>query len=216
MGGRKKYRNPTFSKLYEDLFYSKSDTELAKDLDVSRSTINEWKNGTSFPDVASLVGISKMLHVSVDYLLGLTKYNALDGNIQSVQQYTGLSEKAINALNDKRFQGDLPFFLNGFVDNPLFDKFALYYAHAYGKASFVNMNNKDAIVQERLDYHDKNGTFIMAMDSTLDDLLHFDCDRMCKQFEEFVHYFFNIKVEGYGRTEMIHYDQAEIVESEDE
>ena len=63
-------------------------TALAKELNVTRSSVNAWEMGISVPSTALLVEIAKLFHVSTDYLLGLTCTATLD----------------ISDLNDKQIQ----------------------------------------------------------------------------------------------------------------
>ena len=43
---------------------------LAKKLDVTRSSVNAWEMGLSMPTTQYVVALSKLFHVSADYLLG--------------------------------------------------------------------------------------------------------------------------------------------------
>lgn len=142
--GRKAYRNTKFEELYEELFFRYSPTELSKMLHVSRSTLNEWKNGKGFPDIGTLVEISNLLHVSVDYLLGLTEFNSLDGNMQSASQYTRLTEETIKALND-RYDGHGALILNGLVSNGYFDGFMIDVGKGINVATSLKINNDEPI-----------------------------------------------------------------------
>ncbi len=56
-------------------------TELAKLMSVTRSSVNAWEMGISVPTAAKLVELSLFFHVSTDYLLGLEQQEAvqLDG-----------------------------------------------------------------------------------------------------------------------------------------
>ncbi|MCI9115400.1 XRE family transcriptional regulator [Neglecta sp. X4] len=56
-------------------------TELAKIMSVTRSSVNAWEMGISIPTAAKLVELSLLFHVSTDYILGLEKreFVALDG-----------------------------------------------------------------------------------------------------------------------------------------
>lgn len=56
-------------------------TQLAKLLSVTRSSVNAWEMGISVPTAAKLVELSLLFHVSTDYLLGLEQKEAikLDG-----------------------------------------------------------------------------------------------------------------------------------------
>ena len=46
-----------------------SQEELAEKLDISRQAISRWENGTALPDAQNILQISKLFHVTTDYLL---------------------------------------------------------------------------------------------------------------------------------------------------
>ena len=48
-----------------------SQAQLAKKLDVTRSSVNAWEMGLSTPTTQYVVALAKLFHVSADYLLGL-------------------------------------------------------------------------------------------------------------------------------------------------
>ena len=48
-----------------------SQAQLAKKLDVTRSSVNAWEMGLSSPTTQYIVALAKLFHVSSDYLLGL-------------------------------------------------------------------------------------------------------------------------------------------------
>ena len=51
---------------------------LAKELGVSRSSVNAWEMGISMPTIDRLIDIAEYFHVSVDYLLGLNDRLTID------------------------------------------------------------------------------------------------------------------------------------------
>ena len=51
---------------------------LAKKLGLTRASINAWEMGLSTPSTPYLVELAQLFHVSVDYLLGLSRNQALD------------------------------------------------------------------------------------------------------------------------------------------
>ena len=61
--------------LRENAGYSQS--ELARRLDVTRSSVNAWEMGLSTPTIQYVVAISKLFHVSSDYLLGIKNESTL-------------------------------------------------------------------------------------------------------------------------------------------
>ena len=48
-----------------------SQAQLAKRLDVTRSSVNAWEMGLSTPTTQYIVALSKLFHVSADYILGI-------------------------------------------------------------------------------------------------------------------------------------------------
>lgn len=48
-----------------------SQAQLAKKLDVTRSSVNAWEMDLSTPTSQYVVAMAKLFHVSTDYLLGL-------------------------------------------------------------------------------------------------------------------------------------------------
>lgn len=48
-----------------------SQAQLAKKLDVTRSSVNAWEMGLSTPTTQYVVDMAKLFHVSADYLLGI-------------------------------------------------------------------------------------------------------------------------------------------------
>ena len=53
-------------------------TELAKQLGITRSSVNAWEMGISTPSTAYIVELAQLFHVSTDYLLGLSDNVSLD------------------------------------------------------------------------------------------------------------------------------------------
>lgn len=55
-----------------------SQSELARILEVTRSSVNAWEMGVSLPSVQKLVELSKLFHVTTDYLLGVNNIDLLN------------------------------------------------------------------------------------------------------------------------------------------
>ena len=64
--------------------------ELARKLDVTQSVISAYENGLRLPSYDILIHISRIFHVSTDYLLGLERRQEID--------LSGLTEEEITAL----------------------------------------------------------------------------------------------------------------------
>ena len=54
-----------------------SQSALAKQLGVTRSSVNAWEMGLSIPTAQYIVELSQLFHVSTDYLLGLNNTQAI-------------------------------------------------------------------------------------------------------------------------------------------
>lgn len=60
-----------------------SQSQLARKLDVTRSSVNAWEMGLSTPTTQYIVSLAKLFHVSSDYLLGLNSQMTI-----TLDQYT--------------------------------------------------------------------------------------------------------------------------------
>lgn len=139
--GRKEYKNEKFKEIFRSkLFLRESAQELAELFNVRRQTIYDWEKGNTFPDIGTLVEISNRCNVSIDYLLGLTEYNSLDGNYQSASRVTGLSEDTIKALKDE-YVGYGSLLINQFVESGRYERFM----NDFRQALAITLNCKDNV-----------------------------------------------------------------------
>lgn len=53
-------------------------SELARKLNITRSSVNAWELGISVPSTTYLVELSNLFKVSTDYLLDLPNNNSID------------------------------------------------------------------------------------------------------------------------------------------
>lgn len=65
---------------------------LAKKLDISRSSVNAWELGISVPSTTYVIELSRLLHVSSDYLLGIDNYSTI--------RIDGLNEAEVRIVSD--------------------------------------------------------------------------------------------------------------------
>lgn len=65
-------------------------TELARKLGITRSSVNAWEMGISVPSTQYIVELSNIFSVSTDYLLGVEKTSTID--------LTGLTEQDIEII----------------------------------------------------------------------------------------------------------------------
>ena len=66
-------------------------TDLAKYLGITRSSVNAWEMGISVPSTQYIVELAKLFKVSTDYLLGIEK--------TATVSVAGLSEKDIQIVD---------------------------------------------------------------------------------------------------------------------
>lgn len=52
--------------------------ELAKKINMSKQTISNWEKAEKYPSVIVLDHVSRVLNVSIDYILGRTDRNSID------------------------------------------------------------------------------------------------------------------------------------------
>lgn len=81
--------------------------ELADYLGKTRQIISKYADGSCAPDWQTIVKIAEFFGVSADYLLGLTECASNNTDLRAVCDYTGLSEKAIQALRGERSSGNV-------------------------------------------------------------------------------------------------------------
>lgn len=73
--------------------------ELAQVLNVTDNTVSYFCGGSRIPNIEQIITISQYLNVSSDYLLGLSDAPTANKDIQSICDYTGLSESTIRVLH---------------------------------------------------------------------------------------------------------------------
>lgn len=74
--------------------------DLSRKLGIRRDKLAKWEVGLLTIKVQDLVSVAKVLDVSSDYLLGLQSVMTIDNDIQTISNYTGLDEYAINELHE--------------------------------------------------------------------------------------------------------------------
>ncbi len=70
---------------------NKTQTELAKQLGITRSSVNAWEMGISVPSTQYIIELANIFQVSTDYLLGV--------NTTSSVNVAGLSDKDIELIH---------------------------------------------------------------------------------------------------------------------
>lgn len=70
---------------------NKTQSELARQLGITRSSVNAWEMGISVPSTQYIVELAKIFKVSTDYLLGV--------NTTSTINVAGLTDSDIELLH---------------------------------------------------------------------------------------------------------------------
>ncbi len=76
--------------LREQLNMTQSD--LARRLGLTRSSVNGWEMGISLPSTPIIVELAKIFHVSSDYLLGLEENSTISIRNLSCREVAALSD----------------------------------------------------------------------------------------------------------------------------
>lgn len=77
-------------------------SDLAKELGISRGAVSYYENGERTPDINVLCSIAEYFNVSTEYLLGYSEEKESNLDIIDIKNKTGLSEKSIlNLINLK-------------------------------------------------------------------------------------------------------------------
>lgn len=73
--------------------------EIAEKLNCTRQTIANYLSGKPVPS-DKLYQLSKILDVSIDYLIGISDSATMDPDIKAAADYTGLSDRSLLALRE--------------------------------------------------------------------------------------------------------------------
>ncbi len=65
-------------------------TEVAKKLKITRSSVNAWEMGISVPSTQYIIELSRLFDVSSDYILGISKTATIS--------VSGLTEKEVSSI----------------------------------------------------------------------------------------------------------------------
>lgn len=77
--------------------------ELAGVLGVKhRQSVTGYIDGSTLPTPDKIVAVAKHFHVTTDFLLGESKVQAIDADLDAVCRYTGLSPKAVCFLKEAK------------------------------------------------------------------------------------------------------------------
>ena len=94
---RKEPDYKTIGETIHDLRIQNNQTQrdLAEELGISLQSVSKWENGERI-SFENLYAISNYFDVSIDYLMGRSKYKTMDQD--AIGELTGLSQKSVNNL----------------------------------------------------------------------------------------------------------------------
>ncbi len=106
-----------FSKIIKRLREEKglSMSQLAKELNTTKSSVNMWENGNSIPREQTLVKISDYFNVSIDHLYGIDKRDLQLQRVQQLQKKTNIRAEKIKHAVDTLNNDDLEKLAKTFV-----------------------------------------------------------------------------------------------------
>lgn len=97
---------------------------IGKEIGLSSGIISKWKNG-GIPNGETLMKLAKYFDVSVDYLLGLSPYIKVDGEMVRMESTDiELKEKITESMNSLNNEGlsKLADYASDLVDSHNYDK----------------------------------------------------------------------------------------------
>lgn len=71
---------------------------LANQMNMSIQSLSRMLGGNNKPRIDNIIELSKILNVSIDYLLGLSNESSVDVSLKDISKKTGLSVKSIDKL----------------------------------------------------------------------------------------------------------------------
>jgi transcriptional regulator with XRE-family HTH domain len=82
-------------------------SELAKSLGLGRTTISNYENNYSSPDLETLIQIANFFHVSTDYLLGISSVKNAPQNLQEDEAKVLKYYRRLNSENKDYINGEM-------------------------------------------------------------------------------------------------------------
>ena len=82
-------------------------SELAKSLGLGRTTISNYENNYSSPDLETLIQIANFFHVSTDYLLGISSVKNAPQNLPEDEAKVLKYYRRLNSENKDYINGEM-------------------------------------------------------------------------------------------------------------
>lgn len=160
-------------------------TKIAELLGVQRQIISYYESGARKPNLEDIQKLADLYGVTVDYLLGRTDVATPNIEIQAICDYTGLSEQAVEALNELKDLCSLPQTVCALLEDEYSkylselysDNYARLYYGVLGRIdSFLNMHitDKELCVSKSgklVDYKSTDKAYIQKELSEVEDIM---------------------------------------------
>ena len=100
MTGQKPKPTGTFAKRLKEIRESRGllQADVAKELGLVTTTYSNWEQGRTLPALTYLPALARFFGVSTDYLLGVSKQDAIDKVTKRMKQLPKSSQAAIECL----------------------------------------------------------------------------------------------------------------------
>lgn len=167
---KEKDRFPEFRERFRELQGTRTNTEFADFLGMSRQTVGFYCNGDRIPDALGVKTIAEKCKVSADWLLGLSDIQVANVKARQVCEYTGLTPDTVLMLSVYASQGETisSFLARFFEDIVVINDRTLELISGF----LVNSAHADAIDMELEDDvgDDKNDKIEVELDNIFDSI----------------------------------------------
>ena len=150
--------------------------QISKELGCDIKSYRSWERGEKPPSTVFLLGLSSLLGVSIDYILGNTNYTHI-GN-KEISEITGLNQNSIDILRAIKLQpgGELyPMVLSCIVASSHFIELISQIRYYAGRVEQVkgrwNLHDKNAIAADTYTLRSEKFGVIDVFSDVLDELV---------------------------------------------
>lgn len=124
---------------------------LANQMNMSIQSLSRMLGGNNKPRIDNIIELSKILNVSIDYLLGISNESSVDVSLKDMSKKTGLSGKSIdklqhfNSKNQKQLKAlNLILENNDYLLSCLYDYLEIYpFGERWGDSKEINRTMSD-------------------------------------------------------------------------
>lgn len=139
--------------------------ELARELNISYSSLGKYERGEQEPSFETLEKISERFHVTADYLLGFS--NVKNPKYVEIHKELGLTDTSIEII--KKNKENIAPGLNSFIQNPMFPELIELYTE-YSMLGEISAEDLESMMQTSYGYDsfDLNNPLDLAARNLMD------------------------------------------------